>query len=68
MKTTHGLLGFQSRCPYGLSDFFNFGQTPRSFTPITGAIYAPTCFTTNVATCFPNYPADPDDDVIEAQQ
>lgn len=56
-------------CPYGLSDFFNFGQTPRTFVSITGAKYPPGCFTNpSSSTCFfTNYPQDPDDDEIEEQ-
>lgn len=50
-------------CPYGLYDFFDFGQTPRTFSVIKGAKYDTGCFL-NPGTCFPNYPQDPDDDAI----
>lgn len=63
---TQGLLGGcpPSTCPYPLSDFFNL-TTPRSFLQITGAKYNPTCFqiaNVNTVHCFPDYPADPDDE------
>ena len=52
--------------PYSLSDFFNFGQQPRTFTPITGAKYAVQCFHTPTAPkCFTTYPLDPDNDADE---
>ena len=55
-------------CTYSLSDFFNFGQTARTFVPITGAKYLTSCFFPNPSTCFgTNYPADPDDDEIDPQ-
>jgi len=49
---------------YPLSDFFTLG-TPRSFTPITGAKYPPSCFqpaNVNNSNCFPGYPSDPDNE------
>jgi hypothetical protein len=53
---------------YSLSDFFDFGQQPRAFTPITGAKYQPICFHTPKATgCFgSSYPSDPDNDANES--
>jgi hypothetical protein len=51
------------QCPYGLFDFFNFGQTPRPFSRILGAKYDTGSFL-NPGAYFPNYPADPDDDAI----
>jgi hypothetical protein len=53
-------------CKYSLSDFFDFTKTPRLFSVIQGAKYDTSCFL-NPATCFPNYPADPDDDAIDPQ-
>jgi len=50
-------------CTYSLSDFFHFDKTPRTFSVIQGAKYDTSCFL-NPGTCFPNYPADPDDDAI----
>jgi len=54
---------------YPLSDFFNL-TTPRSFTAITNAKYAPSCFqepdVTN-SNCFPNYPSEPDNDDVDVQ-
>ena len=50
--------------PLPLSDFF-FTGTPRTFTTITGAKYAASCFAnyTNAQGCFPyNFPSDPDDE------
>jgi hypothetical protein len=29
----------QSLCPYGLSDFFNFGAAPRAFAPVQSLTY-----------------------------
>jgi phospholipase C len=53
---------------YALYDFFNFSQTPLSFTTITGAKYAPICFTSPKSTgCFANYPIDPDNDAKEGE-
>ena len=53
-------------CPYGLSDFFNFGQTARSPILIKGAKYDTSCFL-NPSSCFgASYPAPPDDDNTSA--
>lgn len=52
---------------YSLQDFFNFGDTPRAFSLITGAKYPPSCFI-NPASCFADYPQDPDDDVAEGAE
>ena len=59
----------QSVYPYSLYDFFNFGQTARSFSVIQGAKYDTSCFLSPSSTeCFgSNYPADPDDDAIDPQ-
>jgi Phosphoesterase family len=51
--------------PYPLEDFFS--ATSHAFTAITGAQYPSSCFTTDVNSCFPYYPADPDDDGIDLQ-
>jgi Phosphoesterase family len=51
-------------CPYSLSDFFNFSQTPRTFTLITGAKYPTSCFF-NPGSCLADYPEDPDNDEID---
>jgi hypothetical protein len=57
----------RQQCPYGLSDFFNFSQLPRNPTYIPGYKYNTSCFL-NPQSCFgANYPADPDDDVIDPQ-
>ena len=53
-------------CIYSLSDFFNFNQTARTFSRITGAKYDAGDFLNPVA-YFPNYPSDPDDDAIDPQ-
>jgi phospholipase C len=53
-------------CPYGLSDFFSFSQSPRPFAPIQGAKYDTGAFL-NPTNYFPNYPSDPDDDAIDPQ-
>lgn len=50
-------------CPYGLSDFFNFSQPPRTFTPIGGAAYQTDCFL-NASTCL-GFPQDPDNDAVD---
>ncbi len=51
--------------PYGLADFFDF-TTSHSFTPITGGKYREDCYHHPSDTgCFPNYPADPDNDANE---
>ncbi|HXW15377.1 MAG TPA: alkaline phosphatase family protein, partial [Terriglobia bacterium] len=49
---------------YSLADFFDFNQPLRTFTPITGAKYATTCFTSiqNAENCFPSFPDVPDSD------
>jgi hypothetical protein len=46
---------------YSLKDFFNFSQI-HAFTPITGAKYPTSCFTsaTNASSCFAGFPSDPD--------
>ena len=52
--------------PYSLSDFFDFGQSARQFTPITAWKYPPDCFHhPGHPNCFPAYPADPDNDANE---
>jgi hypothetical protein len=58
-----------SGCAYSLQDFFSFGQLPRTFTPITGAVYPTSCFVNpGNSSCFGTmYPADPDDDEIDPQ-
>jgi phospholipase C len=52
--------------PYGLSDFFNFGQS-HPFRQITGARYAPSCFF-NPESCFENFPMAPDNDAFGAKR
>jgi phospholipase C len=46
---------------YSLRDFFDF-TVARPFTPITGAKYPTSCFTSaqSAKNCFPSFPADPD--------
>ena len=51
-------------CPYGLSDFFNFSQTPRNPIWIKGYKYNTGCFL-NPTSCFSNYPAEPDNDATD---
>jgi len=52
---------------YSLSDFFNFGGNPNSFSNILGAKYPEKCFhVPNQTGCFPGtYPMDPDNDANE---
>ena len=56
-------------CPYSLSDFFNFGSGPTTFTPFTQGInYKTQCFLTpSMEDCFGASftPADPDDDAVD---
>jgi phospholipase C len=51
---------------YSLYDFFNFNQS-RTFTPITSAKYATTCFLTP-SNCFKTFPADPDSDAEDRSE
>jgi hypothetical protein len=53
-------------CPsaYSLADFFDFTKLPRTFTPISGALYDQDCFT-GQRNCGFTYGLDPDDDAIE---
>lgn len=52
---------------YSLYDFFS--STPQSFRRIQGAKYPTNCFINPHASgCFPNYPMDPDNDVIDSAQ
>lgn len=56
-----------STCTYSLADFF--GSQTTSFVLIQGWKYPTTCFINPHDTgCFPNYPMDPDNDVIDAIQ
>jgi hypothetical protein len=53
---------------YSLYDFFNFNQSPRHFSPITGAKYGPGCFhQPGTPQCFGSSysPSDPDNDANE---
>jgi hypothetical protein len=53
---------------YSLSDFFvPFNNQPRPFTQIIGSKYKTSCFVSvaGAQSCFPNFPADPDNDEIE---
>jgi len=52
---------------YSLSDFFDFSQSGyHSFTPINSWKYREDCFHhPGDSGCFPNYPADPDNDANE---
>ena len=52
---------------YSLSDFFDFGGNPNSFSNILGAKYPEYCFKQpNQTGCFPGtYPMDPDNDANE---
>lgn len=49
---------------YSLKDFFDFTQSARTFTPITGAKYPTSCFASvqNAENCFPGFPDAPDSD------
>jgi phospholipase C len=53
--------------PYSLSDFFS--TTGHSFTRIKDWKYPTSCFINpHTSGCFPNYPMDPDNDVIDPTQ
>jgi phospholipase C len=53
--------------PFGLSDFFDFIQSPIPFRTIQGAKYPPRCFHKPKGPgCFFTYPLDADDDASEA--
>jgi phospholipase C len=58
--------------PNPLADFFNYTQQQRQFSVIQGANYPTMCYVEPHSTqehfpCFPNYPSDPDNDAIDAQ-
>jgi phospholipase C len=55
----------KSKCPYSLSDFFNFGK-PRTFQKITGAKYNDDYFL-QPERHFSHYPMDPDNDGIDEE-
>jgi len=55
----------QSKCPYALSDFFNFDK-PRAFQKITGAKYNDDYFL-QPERHFSHYPMDPDNDGIDEE-
>ena len=57
----------QSDCPYGLSDFFSFGQPPRNPVWIKGYKYDTGCFLDPAsAICFgTSFPAEPDNDATD---
>ena len=60
----------QTTCPYPLSDFFQFGNSPSTFVPITTAKYTANCFhTPATSSCFGTgyQPSDPDDDGTDPQ-
>ena len=53
--------------PYSLSDFFS--ATANNFTRIQGTKYPTRCFVNpHGSNCFPNYPMDPDNDVVDSVQ
>ena len=55
----------QQLCPYGLADFFDFTQQPRTFYKITGAKYPTKCFV-NPKDCFRRFfPQEPDNELEE---